>query len=211
MGSRKRGATHHKGRSRSMDARQDQARESKPSEKGPNKAQGKLVWEHRLLWILLIAFLSLWGYHYAMGHVDRQLRIKILRKLNDRFPDHFVQLDHAHLQEGHAILLEGLQVALPTSEGPRDILRIQRIVAHGPLHLLELMRDHVPIEKVQIEGLELSVWPTDAKIVFVKSFPSTYPRVCPTTHYPPAQSAYVQPSGTATGIFLSRVAGIFTA
>ncbi len=144
-----------------MDARQEKARESKPSASSPNKAQGKLVWEHRLLWVLLLAFLSLWGYHYAMGHVDRQLRATILRKLTERFPDHFVQLDHAHLQEGHAILLEGLQIALPTDDGPRDVLRIQRIVAHGPVHLLELMRDHVPIERVQVEGFELSAWPTE--------------------------------------------------
>ncbi len=71
-----------------------------------------LVWEHRLLWVLMLGILALWGYYYALGRVDRELRGEIVKILATKFPKHRVVLDRAHLEKGQAILLEGLQISL---------------------------------------------------------------------------------------------------
>ncbi len=127
------------------------------------KCHANLVWEHRLLWLLLIAILGLWGYHFAIGRVDRQLRGEILKKLSDRFPKHLVQLDRAHLEEGKAILLEGLEISLPTAEGPREVLRIQRVLLAGPIELVRLLQGQVKVHQVRVDGLEVSLWPIDSE------------------------------------------------
>lgn len=126
---------------------------------GRTHSHSELVWEHRLLWLLLFAILGLWGYHYAMGRVDRQLRGEVLKILALKFPKHRVQLDRAHLEKGQAILLEGLQIALPTAEGLRDVVRIQRLVASGDVGVLDLLKKDIPIDHVRVEGIELSLWP----------------------------------------------------
>lgn len=106
-----------------MEARRPQFDAAKAE--AARKCHANLVWEHRLLWFLVIAILGLWGYHYVLGRVDRQIRGEVLKKLGERFPKHLIHLERAHLEEGKAIILEGLEIALPTSDGPRNVVRAQ--------------------------------------------------------------------------------------
>ena len=140
-----------------MDAERNQ--KLKSSQDTTGKAHRNLVWEHRFLWMLVIAILGLWGYHYVLGRVDRKLREVILVKLAQKYPRHLIQLDHAHLEEGRAILIEGLEIMVPTPEGPREVVRIQRLIAKGEIQLLDLVRGKIQIRDVRIDGLELAVWP----------------------------------------------------
>lgn len=126
-----------------------------------HKRHRDLVWEHRVLWVLVLGILGLAGYYYVIGRVDRQLRGEILKRLGEKFPKHLVQLERAHLEKGKAIVLEGLEVSLPTNEGPRSVVRAQRVLASGPIDLVGLLQGRIPVQHVRIDGLEISLWPID--------------------------------------------------
>ena len=146
-----------------------------PAQPPRSASHRELVWEHRLLWLLMLAILGLWGYHYVMGRVDRTLRGEVLKILTAKFPKHRIQLDRAHLEKGQAILLEGLQIAVPTSEGWRDVLRIQRVVASGKIELLQLVSGEIPIQHVCIDGLEISAWPITPEFWSLQTLASDSP------------------------------------
>ncbi|MDZ4848276.1 MAG: AsmA-like C-terminal region-containing protein [Pirellulaceae bacterium] len=117
------------------------------------------VWEHRFVWLLLLTLVSLGTYHYLHSRVDTTLRNTVLKLIAARFPNHLVALDSAHLEPGRGVLLEGLAIALPTSDGPRVIVRVPRLIARGDIQLLGLIQRDIPIERVYLDAVDLTLWP----------------------------------------------------
>lgn len=118
------------------------------------------VWETRFVWFLLLALVILASYHYVHSRVDGALRNKIVELLAKQFPQHLVNLDSAHLEEGKGIVLEGLKISLPTSAGPRTVIRIPRLIAQGNLHLVGLIGGDIPVQQVYMDSVDVSLWPT---------------------------------------------------
>ena len=75
------------------------------------------VWEHRIVWILLIAILGLWCYFFLIGRVDSKLKGEIVKQLRKEFPGHQVSIDRAQFQAGKSITIEGLRIF--KTYGPR--------------------------------------------------------------------------------------------
>ncbi len=117
------------------------------------------VWEIRFVWFLLLTLVSLGTYHYLHARVDDTLRGRILRLLAAQFPHHLVALESAHLEPRRGILLEGLTIALPTPKGPRVIARVPRLVAQGDIQLIGLVQGDIPIDRVTLDAVDLSLWP----------------------------------------------------
>jgi AsmA-like C-terminal region/Protein of unknown function len=147
-----------------MDARSKQSgdRASAPSSVASSQKRDR-EWEHRLLWVLVLAVLGLMTFFYLSSQVDRRLRNAIISKISERYPTHIVELDRVHLEEGRALLLEGFRISAPTPEGIRPVIKTQRVIARGKLELMRMLTGHTPIDDVVIDGLELSIWPTDDK------------------------------------------------
>lgn len=122
----------------------------------PSKGRG---WEHRLVWLLLIAIAGFLGYFQLVGRVDTQLTQEIVRRLRAAFPRHYVSVDRARLISGQGITIDGLRIAKPTDQGLRDVVRIGKIVCNGPLDLIGLAQGQLPIESVLVDSVDLSVWP----------------------------------------------------
>ncbi len=119
-------------------------------------------WERRLLWVLATAVFALLAYFYIASQTDRKLQEYILAALRERYPTLLVSLDRAHLENQSSLVLDGLRIAVVTTEGPRSILKCQRIVAHGKLEWDKLLRGEIAIDRVDVEGAELSLWPMDS-------------------------------------------------
>lgn len=117
------------------------------------------VWEHRFVWLLLLAIAGLWGYTYLIGRVDNKLTLEILKHIRKEFPSHLVYIDRAHLQAGQSITIEGIRIAKPTDQGVRDVVRCGRVVCLGPIELLGLAQGQMPVQSVVADGVELCVWP----------------------------------------------------
>jgi hypothetical protein len=117
------------------------------------------VWEHRMVWLLLLTILGLTGYFFVMGQVDDKLTKEILKRLRTEFPGHQVNVDRAHLQHGQSITIEGIRITKPTEQGLRDVVRCGRLVCHGPLELIGLAQGQLPVQKVVADGLEVWLWP----------------------------------------------------
>ncbi len=117
------------------------------------------VWEYRFVWFLLLTLVGIGTYHYLHSRVDETLRGKILKLLATQFPKHLVALESAHLEPGRGILLEGLAIALPSSNGPRIVARVPRLVARGDIQLLGLLQGDVPIDRVYMDAVDLALWP----------------------------------------------------
>lgn len=118
------------------------------------------VWEHRLVWLLLIAILGLWCYFSLMGRVDGKLTQEIVKLLRKEFPTHFVTVERAHFLAGRSITIEGIRIAKPTDSGLRDVIRCGRIVCSGPIEMIGLVQGQLPIQNVEANDVELCVWPT---------------------------------------------------
>jgi hypothetical protein len=116
-------------------------------------------WERRFLWLLLLAILALSGYFHLLGRVDSKLTSEILRLVRQEFPGHIIFIDRAHLVAGQSITIEGIRIAKPTDQGPRDVLRCGRLICSGPVELIGLAQGQVPVQKVQADGVEVCVWP----------------------------------------------------
>lgn len=122
------------------------------------------VWEHRFVWLLLIAILGLWGYFYVIGRVDSKLTQEILKVARREFPGHLIFIDRTHLVAGQSITIEGIRIAKPTDQGLRDVFRCGRLHCIGPVELIGLAQKQLPIQKVIADGVELCVWPlTDGR------------------------------------------------
>ncbi len=118
------------------------------------------VWEHRLVWLLLIAILGLWCYFSLMGRVDGKLTQEIVKLLRKEFPSHFVTVERAHFLAGKSITIEGIRIAKPTDSGLRDVVRCGRIVCSGPIEMIGLVQGQLPVQNVEANDVELCVWPT---------------------------------------------------
>jgi len=136
-----------------------------PKEKNPDNSADSIrrsrdrVWEHRLLWLLLITILGLWCYFSVIGQVDGKLTQEIIKLLRKEFPTHFVTVDRAHFLSGKSITIEGIRIAKPTDSGLRDIIRCGRIVCSGPIEMIGLLQGQLPVQKVEAHDVELCVWP----------------------------------------------------
>lgn len=117
------------------------------------------VWEHRLVWILLFAILGLWCYFSLIGRVDGKLTSEIVKQLRKEFPSHFVSIERAHFQPGKSITIEGVRIAKPTDQGLRDVIRCGRIVCMGPIEMIGLVQGQLPVQKVEVDDVEVCVWP----------------------------------------------------
>ena len=133
------------------------------------------VWEYRFVWFLLLSLVGLGTYLYLNSRVDDKLRGRIVQLLAEQFPKHVVALDSAHLEPGRGILLEGLAIALPTNDGPRIIARVPRLVVRGDIHLLGLIQGNVPIERVYMDSVDLTLWPMSDGRMSIESFASDSP------------------------------------
>jgi AsmA-like C-terminal region len=118
------------------------------------------VWEHRLVWLLLIAILGLWCYFSIMGRVDGKLTQEIVKLLRKEFPAHFVTVERAHFLAGKSITIEGIRIAKQTDSGLRDVVRCGRIVCSGPIEMIGLVQGQIPVQHVEANDVELCVWPT---------------------------------------------------
>jgi AsmA-like C-terminal region len=133
------------------------------------------VWEIRFVWFLLLTLVSLGTYHYLHSRVDDTLRGRILNLLAAQFPKHLVALDSAHLEPGRGILLEGLTIALPTPTGPRVVARVPRLVAQGDIQLIGLVQGDLPIIRVSLDAVDLSLWPMPDGRTSIESLSSPKP------------------------------------
>nr|MCU0706653.1 4-alpha-glucanotransferase [Pirellula sp.] len=125
----------------------------------PTAASRDRVWEYRIVWMLLLAIVGLFGYFHIIGHVDNRLTNEIVQRLRLELPHHYVSVDRARLISGQSITIDGLRIAKPTDQGLRDIARIGRIVCNGPIDLVGLAQGQLPIESVVIDSADLSLWP----------------------------------------------------
>ncbi len=112
-----------------------------------------------MVWILLFAILGLWCYFSLIGRVDSKLTSEIVKQLRKEFPSHFVSIERAHFQPGKSITIEGVRIAKPTDQGLRDVIRCGRIVCMGPIEMIGLVQGQFPVQKVEVDDVELCVWP----------------------------------------------------
>ena len=116
------------------------------------------VWEHRLVWFLMLAVAAMWGYLFIIGRVDRHIKSGALTLLQERFPDHVISLGRTHLESGKALLIENLRISVRDGDHVREVFYVQQIVAHGPIELIELARGQTDIRSVTVRGLQASAW-----------------------------------------------------
>ncbi|MCY2985901.1 MAG: hypothetical protein NTY15_19920 [Planctomycetota bacterium] len=133
------------------------------------------VWEHRLVWLLLIAILGLWCYFSLMGRVDGKLTQEIVKLLRKEFPAHFVSVERAHFLAGKSITIEGIRIAKPTDSGLRDVVRCGRIVCSGPIEMIGLVQGQLPVQNVEANDVELCIWPTSEGIFSLQELSSSKP------------------------------------
>ena len=133
------------------------------------------VWEHRIVWILLIAILGLWCYFFLIGRVDSKLKGEIVKQLRKEFPGHQVSIDRAQFQAGKSITIEGLRISKPTDQGWRDVLRCGRIIGMGPIEMIGLVQGQLPVQKVLVDDVELCVWPLSDGRFSVQELSSSKP------------------------------------
>jgi hypothetical protein len=117
------------------------------------------VWEYRIVWMLLLASVGLFGYFQLIGRVDNRLTQEIVQRLRKELPQHFISVDRARLISGQSITIDGLRISKPTDQGLRDVARIGRIVCNGPIDLVGLAQGQLPIESIVIDSADLSLWP----------------------------------------------------
>lgn len=133
-------------------------------EKTPNNSARKPVEQRSqfrtALWaVFVLLVLVFLGYNYLIGQVDEKLTNEILTRVQKHFPKHVVSLERATLNPGVSIVLEGLTLKKPTSSGPRPVLKLQRAECFGPIDLLSLAQGQLVVNNVDLDGVELFVWP----------------------------------------------------
>ncbi len=121
------------------------------SDRKASSCKSPVTWETRLLWLLVLVLLGYWSYGQIRDRVDPGLHRHVLQLLRAQYPNHIVTLQSAHVVEGKAIVLDGLRFALPSSTGPRDIIRIERLTALGDICLLNLLNKDLKISEVNID------------------------------------------------------------
>ncbi len=133
------------------------------------------IWEHRFVWFLLVMVLGLWGYFYAIGHVDQKIAKVVAKRLREEFPSHLITVERAHLQSGHSITIEGIRISKATDQGLRDVVRIGQVVCEGPIELVGLAQGQFPIQNVIAEGVEICLWPLSDGRLSIQEFASKKP------------------------------------
>ncbi len=133
--------------------------ENLPETKSVNHRRAGLVWEARLLWLLVFILLGYWTHGWISRKIDPELRRQVLQILRDRYPQHLITIDSAHLLESEAIVIDGLRITLPTATGKADIVRIGRVTAFGKISLLDLASSHIQIDLVTLDDCSISMWP----------------------------------------------------
>jgi hypothetical protein len=113
----------------------------------------------RFLWLIVLAALGIASYFLLIDRVDHQLTSEVLRQLRKQFPQHLISVDRARLVHGQSITIDGIRISKPTDQGLRDVVRVGRVVCHGPLDVLGLVQGQLPIETVVVDGLEACLWP----------------------------------------------------
>ena len=126
------------------------------------KAQPTNLWETRLLWLLVCILLGYWGYSWIGQRVDPEIHRRVLMLLRDRYPQHLISLDSAHLIPGRAVILDGLQIALPDEKGRQEVVRVGRVTATGNISLLDLASGTLSIERVSVEDCNVTLWPMES-------------------------------------------------
>ncbi len=117
------------------------------------------LWEYRFVCLLLLLLAGLAIYHVVHSRINDSLRDKLQQLLAKQFPNHLIAIDSAHLEQGRGIWLEGLTIAMRTTPEPRVIVRIPRLIAQGDVCLVGLIQGQVPIHRVTVDAIDLSVFP----------------------------------------------------
>jgi Protein of unknown function/AsmA-like C-terminal region len=117
------------------------------------------LWEYRFVCLLLLLLAGLAIYHVVHARINDSLRDRLQQLLAKQYPNHLIALDAAHLEQGRGIWLEGLTIAMRTTSEPRVIVRIPRLIAQGDICLVGLIQGQVPIHRVTVDAIDLSVFP----------------------------------------------------
>jgi hypothetical protein len=128
-----------------------------PSRSRASKGHGSSF--TNLLVFALLGFLtSFLGYEFVLNRVDSEIRDKVQQTLQNHYRGKLIHVGRAHLDPGRALIVEDITVSTKSPEGWREVFAIRRMVGRGVVDLPDLISKKLPIEKWEIEGLNLTLW-----------------------------------------------------
>ncbi|MCC6511217.1 MAG: hypothetical protein IT423_19100 [Pirellulaceae bacterium] len=113
-----------------------------------------------VLWliVLLAAVAAILSYRAFENRLDQELRIAVLKRLAELFPQARVKLDRVSIQGTGKIVVHGLKVATIDGKRLRQILAVDRIELSGDLDIAHFVQETVKVHRIDVYHPQAELW-----------------------------------------------------
>jgi hypothetical protein len=129
-----------------------------PKEQKSQRTSSAGRWVSVLFFAILGVVTSFFAYEYFLNHIDREIRVQVLKRLRAEFPESVITVGRAHLDPGRGVAIEDLSISIPYKSGTKRAIFVRRLYAVGLIDIPDLIAKKISISKLELDGLELTLW-----------------------------------------------------
>ncbi len=108
--------------------------------------------------VLLAAVASVLSYRAFETRLQRELRIAVLKRLAETFPQARIKVQRVSIESANKIAVHGLCIAALDNQRLRQIVSIERIELTGDLDIAHIIQERVAIHRIDVYRPQADLW-----------------------------------------------------